>query len=75
MPKPRLNSAHFHDLAVEYRRLARTSPTEQDKMELLNLAERLTACPVGSLDGSAEKGAARAALAPPDFKFVSDPIA
>jgi hypothetical protein len=43
MPKPPLDPDYFRELAAEYRRLARTSATQQDKTELLNLAERLTA--------------------------------
>jgi hypothetical protein len=43
MPKPRLNPDHFRDLATEYRGLAKAASTQQDKTELLNLAERLAA--------------------------------
>jgi hypothetical protein len=38
MPKPHLNPDDFRALAAEYRGLARTSHSEQDKTELLNLA-------------------------------------
>ena len=43
MTKPQLDPARFHDLAAEYRGLAKTRPTQREKAELLNLAGRLTA--------------------------------
>jgi hypothetical protein len=43
MTKPQLDPKRFHRIAAEYRALARRSHTKQEKTELLNLAERLTA--------------------------------
>ena len=43
MTTPQLGPARFHHLAAEYRSLAKTCPTQKEKMELLDLAARYTA--------------------------------
>jgi hypothetical protein len=76
MPKPQLNPDHFHALAAEYRGLAKTSPTKQDKTELLNLAERLTALAQSNLWKAHPRRATQDQRSRRrTFKFASEPIA
>jgi hypothetical protein len=74
MPKTRLNPDHFRELAAEYRGLAKASSTQQDKAELLNLAERLAAL------AQSDVWKAQIRKAPPAhrahrriFRFASEP--
>jgi hypothetical protein len=76
MPKPHLNPDHFRALAAEYRGLARTSHSEQDKTELLNLAERLTALAQSDLwKAQPRRPTQERRSRRRTFKFASDPIA
>jgi hypothetical protein len=73
--KPRLNPDHFRELAAEYRGLAKTSSSQQDKAELLNLAERLSALAQSDHWKPQARKALQARRAPRRvFRFASNPV-
>jgi hypothetical protein len=73
--KPRLNPDHFRELAAEYRGLAKTSSSQQDKAELLNLAERLSALAQSDHWKPQARKPLQVRRAPGRvFRFASDPV-
>jgi hypothetical protein len=75
MRTPQLDPARFHQLAAEYRGLAKTCATQKEKAELLDLAARFTALaeldhwkPHRRKDPEAHRIRRRT------FKFASDPV-